>query len=217
MFVAARGLAHTVHSMAAAFIGIFIGVLVGVGSLSLPTFQLLHAADSAAATLYALAEGQLSRIQFLQQNATYKIALLGCIAVIAPGVVAALVAVAAKSLSALRSVIAAVLALLSLWALITLPLQQSLPLVVIAGLVFVSAVFPAILALRVVLWAIVGYLATDHALAVWARTDETVNATIIAFTAITRIDSPDLWRVLLSVLALVPFYGAISSATRAKG
>jgi hypothetical protein len=203
--------------MAAAFIGIIIGALVGVGTLALPTVRLLHAADSAAATLYSLAESQLSKIEFLQQNATYKTALLGCIAVIAPGVVAALVAAAARSLGALRSVIAAGLALLSLWALISLPLQQSMPLVLIAGLVFVSAVFPAILALRVVLWAIVGYLGTDHALAVWARTDETVNATIVSFTAITRIDSPELWRILLSVLALVPFYGAISSATRSKG
>jgi hypothetical protein len=202
--------------MAAAFIGILIGALVAAGTISLPTVEIVHAADSAAAALYALAETQLSKIAFLQENPKALTALLGVIAVSAPGIVAALVALAARSLGVLRSVIAVALSLISVWALISLPISQSLPIAAIAALVFFSAVFPAVFALSALLWAVVGFLAVDQGLALWARSNQTVNDTIASFIQITRIDSPDFWRIMLSIAAIVPFYGAISSASKAK-
>jgi len=202
--------------MAAAFIGLFIGALVGLGVVALPTLKVLHAANSAAETLSALAQGQLERIDFLQENPAYLTGVLGIVAITAPGIVAALVAVAARSLGALRSLIALVLSLVSVWALVTLSLSQSLPLVGISLLVFFSAVFPAIFALRVALWGVVGLLGVDHTIAVWQQTDATLNAAIVSFIEVSQIDSPDLWRILLSVVALVPFIGAVSQASKAK-
>jgi hypothetical protein len=202
--------------MAAAFLGLIIGGLVGLGVVALPTFQVLHTANSAASTLAALAQSQLERIAFLQENPAYLTGVVGIVAVAAPGTVAALVAVAANSLGVLRSAIALVLSVVGVWALVTLPPSQSLPLVAISVLVFFAAVFPAILALRTAMWAVVGLLGVDHAMAVWQRSDEAVNAAVVSFIEVSQINSPDLWQILLSVVALVPFVGALSRASKAR-
>jgi hypothetical protein len=211
-----QGLAPTVAGMAAAFLGLLIGALVGLGVVALPTLEVLHAADSAAATLSSLLQGQIEGISFLEQNPAYLTGVLGIVSVAAPGIVAALVAYAAKAVGALRSVIALVLSLLSVWALVSLPLSQSLPLSAIAALVFFAAIFPAIFAVRVAMWGVVGLLAVDRATSLLAHTDVQVNQAIVAFIEVSGIDSPDLWRIFLSVVAFVPFVGALSQAAKAK-
>jgi hypothetical protein len=86
----------------------------------------------------------------------------------------------------------------------------------IAALVFFSAVFPAIFAIQVAMWGVVTLLAVDQASALMSQTQPTVNATILSFIALSRVDSPDLWRIMLSVFALVPFVGALSQVKKAK-
>jgi hypothetical protein len=202
--------------MAAAYLGIIIGALVGLGIVALPTVEVLHAASSAAEAISGLIQGLLERIDFLQQNPIYLAGVLGLVSVASPGVVAALVAIAARSLGAVRSLIALLLAVIAAWALVSLPPTQSLPLLGIAALVFFSAVFPAIFAIQVAMWGVVTLLAVDQASALMSQTQPTVNATILSFIALSRVDSPDLWRIMLSVFALVPFVGALSQVKKAK-
>lgn len=202
--------------MAAAYLGIILGALVGLGIVALPTVQVLHAASSAADALSGVLQGQLERVSFLQENPTYLSGVLGLVAVAAPGIVAALVAVAARSLGAVRSLIALLLSVVSAWALVSLSPSQSLPLLAIAALVFFSAIFPAIFAIQVAMWAVVTLLAVDQASALASHTQPTVNATIVSFIALSRLDSPDLWRILLSVFAFVPFVGALSQIKKTK-
>ncbi len=208
--------AHTVLDMAAAYLGMILGALVGLGVVALPTVQVLSSASSAADALSGLLQGQLERISFLQQNPVFLQALIGAAAVIAPGLVAAGVAVAARSVGAMRSLIALGLSLLAAWALVSLSLTQSLPLLAIAALVFFSALFPALVAVQTAMWAVVALLAVDHAAALLAYTEGTVNETIISFILLSKIDSPDLWRILLSALAIAPFVGALSQIKKAK-
>jgi hypothetical protein len=202
--------------MAAAYLGIILGSLVGLGVVALPTFSVLSTASSAADALSGILQGQLDRVEILNQNPAYLAAVLGVVSVVAPGIIAMGVAVAARSVGALRSLIALGLALLSAWALVSLPVTHSLPLLAIAVLVFFSALFPALFAVQVAMWAVVALLAVDQATKLIAHSQGVVNDTVTSFILISQIESPELWQILLSCLAIVPFLGALAQVKKAK-
>jgi hypothetical protein len=197
--------------MLAALVGIILGFLVALGPLRWVQAPIANAADSATALVTETLTPLLGKVPFLASSPKLHTTLVALVALMAPGLVALAVAVAAKAAGALRAVLAAAAAVVSLASFTVLPAGQSLPLVVIAALLVVSAVIPAVWLVQVGLWSVVGMLAVDHLLAIWQGSDQAVTDAVGTFLVLTEMFDVTVWRTIASVVAAAPFLAAVWS------
>lgn len=200
--------ALTVPGMLAALVGLVLGAVIALGPLRWAHAPIAHAADSATALVAETLTPLLGKVSFIASSPKLHTTLVALVALMAPGLVALGVSLAAKAAGALRAVLAAVAAVVSLASFTVLPTGRALPLVVIAALLVVSAVLPAVWLVQAGLWAVVGMLGVDHLLAIWRGTDQAVTDAVATFLVTTEMFDVTVWRIFASAVAAAPFLAA---------
>lgn len=200
--------------MFAALAGIALGLALSLGPLIAYDARVSVLAEQMVTAFAAASQALLTKIPYVADSPDVIDTFSTVIAVIAPGLVALLLVMAAKQMKGFRRGASGLLVLGAVGSFFVLPASQAAVLligaIVLSGVLLVPVGFIS----GIALWGLATVIAMDNVMLIWSEESDSVTSGAASFARISGLDAPEFWRMATLVLALTPFALAVLNDSR---